>query len=304
MRNGPDYIQFYPTLRCNQSCEFCFNQSMPFMPDMSLDDFTLMLDRITGLSVKTLDIMGGEPTLHPHIVTFVQEAVQRGLTVNISSNGTNTGVLEHLLGIGGSISIGISINDREVLERLAGFVQKNEVVVKSVFHPSMDGAFIHDILALGPKKFYLIYRDALDRKDLHASVPFHQFVSIIEQRFSSSHIGTVFCSGFIPDSVHYPELAQVRCPAGSTKLGILPDGSVYPCNLFFGKKEFLLGNVLIDPFESIWNHPALAYFRGNAENSCSETTCELHTRCHGGCPAHGFAHTGAVSAPDPRCVKG
>src|SRR3990172_10730897 len=132
MITAPDYIQFYPTLRCNQSCEFCFNRSMPFMPDMSLDNFMVMLDKITSLSIRTLDILGGEPTLHPQIARFVQEAVQRGLRVNISSNGSNTAVLQDLMGTGGNVTIGVSINDREALERLAGFVQNNGVVVKSV----------------------------------------------------------------------------------------------------------------------------------------------------------------------------
>jgi radical SAM protein with 4Fe4S-binding SPASM domain len=276
---------------------------MPFMPDMSLDDFVVMLDRITGLSIRTLDILGGEPTLHPQIARFVQEAVQRGLRVNISSNGSNTAALENLMGKGRDVTIGVSINDREALERLGGFVQNNGVVVKSVFRLSMDVAFVRDILALRPKKFYLIYLDALDRNDLHETVPFHQFISLVEEQFGISQADTVFCSGFIPDSVNYPELAQVRCPAGTTKLGILPDGSVYPCNLFFGQKEFLLGNILTDPFESVWNHKALTYFRSAPGRDCPKTICNLHTRCHGGCPAHGFAYTGSLSAPDPRCAQ-
>ncbi len=302
MRTAPDYIQFYPTLRCNQACEFCFNRSMPFLPDMSFDDFKVMLEKLVALRVRTLDIIGGEPTLHPYIIDIVQSASQCGLGVNISSNGTNNAVLEELLNSCGNISIGISINDQETLERVAGFVQKNKVDVKSVFHPSIDEEFIRDILALRPKKFYLIYRDALDHKDPGPIVPFHQFVSVIKVRFSSPRIGTVFCSGFIPDSENYPELAQVRCPAGTTKLGIMPDGSVYPCNLFFGKKEFLLGNILTDPFESIWNSRTLAFFRVFSENNCPETICELHARCHGGCPAHGFTYAGSLRAPDPRCA--
>jgi radical SAM protein with 4Fe4S-binding SPASM domain len=275
---------------------------MPFLPDMSFDDFKAMLKKLVALRVRTLDIIGGEPTLHPQITDIVQKAVQRGLNVNISSNGSNSAVLEHLLGIGSSVRIGISVNDRETLERVAGFVRKNDVVVKSIFHPSMEEGFIRDILALRTRKFYLIYRDALDRRDLHETVPFHQFMSVMEERFSSPRIGTVFCSGFIPDSENAPELAKVRCPAGTTKLGIMPDGSVYPCNLFFGKKEFLLGNILSDPFGRIWNHEALAFFRSASANTCPKTTCELHGRCHGGCPAHSITSLGALSAPDPRCV--
>jgi radical SAM protein with 4Fe4S-binding SPASM domain len=277
---------------------------MPSLPDMSSDDFSVMLEKIVELRVKTLDIIGGEPTLHPHIVGFVRKAVQRGLNVNVSSNGTDIVVLEDLLDAGNNVAIGISINDRESLDRSAGFIQKNKVVVKSVFHPAMDEAFIRDILALRPKQFYVIYRDTLDAEDLHASIPFHQFVSVAAERFRRPQADMVFCSGFMPDSVNYPELAQVRCPAGTTKIGIMPDGSVYPCNLFFGKKEFLLGNILTDPFEFIWHHRALDFFRASDLNLCSETTCELHTRCHGGCPAHSFAHTGRLNAPDPRCVGG
>jgi radical SAM protein with 4Fe4S-binding SPASM domain len=304
MKTAPDYIQFYPTLRCNQSCEFCFNRSMPFLPDMSSGDLSVMLEKIFVLRMRTLDIIGGEPTLHPHIAGFVRGAVQRGLNVNVSSNGTNIGVLEDLLDASNNVTIGISINDRETLDRLAGFIQKNRVVVKSIFHLAMDEAFINDILSLRPRQFYVIYRDALDPRDLHACVPFHQFVSATTERFHPQRAETVFCSGFLPDSVNYPELAQARCPAGTTKLGIMPDGSVYPCNLFFGKKEFLLGNFLTDPFEAIWHHRALDFFRAAVLNSCPETTCELHTRCHGGCPAHSFAHSGRLNAPDPRCVGG
>jgi len=274
------------------------------MPDMSSEDFSVMLETIIALPVRTLDVIGGEPTLHPHIVGFVRKAVQGGLNVNVSSNGTNIAVLEDLLDAGNNVTIGISINDREAMDRSAGFIQKNKVVVKSIFHPAMDEAFIRNILSLRPKQFYVIYRDALDPNDLHACVPFHQFVSIATERFHPLQADTVFCSGFLPDSVTYPELAQVRCPAGTTKLGIMPDGSVYPCNLFFGKKEFLLGNILTDPIESIWHHPALVFFRAAVQNSCPETTCELHARCHGGCPAHSFAHTGRLNAPDPRCVGG
>jgi radical SAM protein with 4Fe4S-binding SPASM domain len=277
---------------------------MPFVPDMLLQDCRVMLNRLNVAGVRTIDIIGGEPTLHPHIIDIVQSASQRGLKVNISSNGINIGVLEDLLGTDNNVSIGISINDRKTMERVAGFVRKNEVVVKSVFHQSMDEAFVRDVLALRPKKFYLIYRDDLDHQDPGAIVPFHQFMSVIAERFSSPRIGIVFCSGFIPDSENYPELAQVRCPAGTTKLGIMPDGSVYPCNLFFGKTEFLLGNILTDPFEMIGDHEALAFFRSAPGNTCPKTTCELHARCHGGCPAHSFTCLGALSAPEPRCVAG
>jgi radical SAM protein with 4Fe4S-binding SPASM domain len=82
----------------------------------------------------------------------------------------------------------------------------------------------------------------------------------------------------------------------------MPDGSVYPCNLFFGFEEFLLGNIFTDPFEEIWGHRQLSFFRTFSGNKCPRKDCELHHRCHGGCPAHSYAHFGKRSAPEPRCV--
>jgi radical SAM protein with 4Fe4S-binding SPASM domain len=301
MRTGPDYIQLYPTLRCNRSCGFCFNRSVPFVPDLSLDAFRAMLDVFNRAAVKTLDIMGGEPTLHAGIVQLVHEAMTAGLSVNISSNGSNLSVLEEILGMGKSVTVGISINDRKTLEQVRGFVQAHAPGVKSLFGLDMDSELIHDILLLKPKRFYLIYRDALAGREVHATVPFYQYKSTVEQNFDSEQVGMVYCSGFVPDTGNYPELSRVRCPAGTTKLGVLPDGSVYPCNLFFGKREFLLGNIMRDSFASIWSHRALAFFRSAPANACPRKSCALHEQCHGGCPAQALVLSGDLAAPDPRC---
>jgi radical SAM protein with 4Fe4S-binding SPASM domain len=200
------------------------------------------------------------------------------------------------------VTVGISVNDRQTLEAVREFVRQYKPVVKSVFVPSMDWELIDSLLPQDRGNYYLIYRDALDRRELPSTVPFYEFLSTIEKRFEPGQVGMVFCSGFLPDRDASPELAAVRCPAGTTKLGVMPDGSVYPCNLWFGQKEFLLGNILHDPFESIWNHRALSYFRSSPGSICPKTTCELHSRCHGGCPAHSFAIAGTLSDPDPRCT--
>jgi radical SAM protein with 4Fe4S-binding SPASM domain len=301
MKAGPDYIQFYPTLRCNRSCAFCFNRSMPAVPDMRLGDYAAMLRVLKNAGVRTVDMIGGEPTMHPDIVLFIKEALQRGFSVNISSNGSNLDSLKVISGLGQGVTVGISVNDRESLDQVRGYIQQYGPVVKTIFGPRLDRAMIGQILSLGPERFYLIYRDVLDQDDCRAAVPFHRFKSEVEKNFDPGQVGMVYCSGFLPDTIEYPDLARVRCPAGTTKLGVLPDGSVYPCNLFFGSKDHYLGNVLTDPFPDLWNHRALTFFRTFAGNSCPIKSCELHAGCHGGCPAHSFFFTGKLSEADPRC---
>jgi radical SAM protein with 4Fe4S-binding SPASM domain len=302
MRLAPDYIQFYPTLQCNRSCDFCFNRSLPRVRDTSFEDFSKLLDKITRLSVSSLDIIGGEPTLHPDLLRFVQEADRCRLRVNVSSNGTNISVLSKIQEMGNNGCIGVSINDFDMLNHLKKYIQQNKPVVKMVYGKTADPGLIADILMLKPAKFYLIYRDVMDFGELHTAIPFYEFLSAANRwEAKDSHVGAVFCSGFLPETQTYPELAEVRCAAGTTKLGILPDGSAYPCNLFFGRKEFLLGNILEDSFESIWNHRSLDFFRTFANNRCPHHKCNLHAQCHGGCPAHALKLAGDINARDPRC---
>jgi radical SAM protein with 4Fe4S-binding SPASM domain len=337
MRTSPDYIQFYPTLRCNMACEFCFNRNMPPMPDMPLENFRVMLGKLKNAGVRTIDIIGGEPTLHRDIAAMARESEESGFGVNLSSNGTNIETLAQILRTAKSTAVGISINDRETLTHVKEFIGKHKPVVKTVFRSNLDHGMIADILALRPKKFYLLFRDAMDADDLRETVPFDLFFRTVKKKFNPSVTGMVYpvresgrevsavdslslqncnlssiedvlsngvyCSGFLPDTGSCPALSGARCPAGTTKLGAMPDGSVYPCNLFFGIERFRLGNVLTDPFERIWNHPTLAFFRSFTKNDCPRTSCDLHARCHGGCPAHGLIHKNNLSAPDPRCVK-
>jgi radical SAM protein with 4Fe4S-binding SPASM domain len=299
---APDYVQFSPTLRCDRRCDFCFNQALSAGEDMTLASFRSMIDRVTGAGVQVLDIIGGEPTLHRELLPMIEHACGRGMRVNISSNGRDPDQLAEIMRRFARVVVGVSVNDHATLKDLGRFLRKHRPIVKTVFTRVVDHGLIEQVLALAPRRYYLLYRDALGPGELDGSLSFDVFLAEVSGRYGSQ-IGVVFCSGFIPDIDQYPQLRMARCPGGTTKLGILPDGSVYPCNLLFGLGEYRLGNILADPFDAIWRHPALAFFRTFAGNTCPRTTCTLHARCHGGCPAHSYSHTGRRSAPEPRCNR-
>ena len=299
---APDYIQFSPTLRCDRHCDFCFNQALPRGEDMPLASFRSMIDRITGAGVQVLDIIGGEPTLHRELLPMIEHACGRGMHVNISSNGRDPDQLAQIMRRFARVVVGVSVNDHATLQGLERFLRKHRPVVKTVFSRTADHGLIEQVLALAPRRYYLLYRDALGPGELDGSLSFDRFLEEVGSRYGS-RVGVVFCSGFVPDLDQYPQLRMSRCPGGTTKLGILPDGSVYPCNLLFGQGEYLLGNILTDPFDAIWRHRALGFFRTFTGNTCPRTTCVVHATCHGGCPAHSHSHTGSRSAPEPRCYR-
>lgn len=300
---APDYIQFYPTTRCNMACSFCFNRGMESAEDMAYDDFRNMVGVLKRTGVSTIDIMGGEPSLHREITRFLEFALREGMKLNMSSNGT---AMEFLAGVRDhfpEVMVGVSVNDMMALGNMAETIRRKKMVVKTVASRRFNSALIDELLSCDPAMVYLLYRDAVDPAQLGETMPFDEFMRSVGNLHGHSRVGSVYCSGFLPDHERYPSLLNVRCPAGTTKLGILPDGSVYPCNLFFGFPEFRLGNILTTPFEEIWNHGVLTFFRSFVENQCPRGHCELHDRCHGGCPAHSYAHYGRLSAPEPRCAK-
>jgi radical SAM protein with 4Fe4S-binding SPASM domain len=302
MRSAPEYIQLYPTIRCNLSCSFCFNRSMPQLKDMAFPEFKRMVEKLKVIGVRTIDIMGGEPTLHEDLLRLIRYSLQEGMSLNLSSNGTDRLQLAGIMEKFPRVRVGVSINDWKTAHDLEDFIRKHRPIVKMVAGRRIDDTLIKYLLSMRPEAFYLLYSDALTQDQLPDTVPFDEFWSFVQTGCDPGNVGIVSCSGFLPDFARFPELLKARCPAGTTKLGIMPDGSVYPCNLFFGQEEFLLGNIFTTPFEEIWGHRSLTFFRTFAGNKCPRTSCMLFTKCHGGCPAHSYSLAGKRSAPEPRCV--
>ncbi len=134
-------------------------------------------------------------------------------------------------------------------------------------------------------------------------MPFNEFYKqLSDMKNKYPNIAGVYCGGFLPDTEKCSLLGNTRCPAGTAKLSVLPDGSVYPCYLFFRRPEFRLGNILTESFKDILESPILNYFRKFDGNKCPITTCELFSECHGGCPAISLLICNNIDAPDPRCT--
>jgi len=274
--------------------------------DISISDFEALISIVSDIGIKEIDMLGGEPTLHPKFNQIIDLLSGTKLRTTISSNGSNINLLKNISEKyhGDQVSIGISIYSDSIKRELHEYIVTYKPFLKSIFSkehaiPEEAKNYIKTLFL----EYYLIFMDTLSEGDLRDSLPFYVFFQEVNRlKNLYRHVNGVFCSGFIPDIENYPVLQYVRCPAGTTKLSVMPDGSVYPCYLFFRNREFRLGNILIDEFNRIWKNPVLEFFRKFEKNSCINTRCELFSLCHGGCPAVSFMIFGDMNAPDPRCV--
>ncbi len=282
-----------------------------------------VLDILADHGIKEIDIMGGEPSLLEWMPDFTQRASLKGMAVNISTNGSRPELMRRLSESDpAKVTIGVSLEGSSAANHnrltrsshfgLALLAIRNLVslgldpVVKTVLNSSTreDIQDIVDLVRdLGVRRYYLIHMDVMAKapslmREALGYVDFLKFHDKVRRDNPGLRIFRVNASCFEKNNL--PPAA--RCAGGVLKLSIMPDGSVYPCNLFQSCNEFGLGNIFDDDFSSVWGSPKLSYFRSQAENACGASDCENRATCTGGCPAHGYFHYRNADARDIRCA--
>ncbi len=321
----PQFIQFYPTLRCNQQCFFCFNAGIPksrLQREISFDQALRLVRICRSHGIREIDVMGGEPLLLDWMPDFAREAVAEGLQVNISTNGSNPGLIHRFAGLPpGMINIGVSLEGGSagrhhertrsvhfdsVLRTVASIAEAGiGPIVKSVVTRSTAAdiqSIVDRVRLLGVRRYFLIHADAMTRditvmEDCPGYSSFRDFVDRIQRASTDMAIEPVAASCFTRHRLP----AGVRCAGGVRKLAVLPDGSLYPCNLLFHFPDMRLGNLFEDDLRVIWEDPRLSVFRTNECCGCTENSCPNLQHCTGGCPAHNLLHAGSFSGRDVRC---
>jgi radical SAM protein with 4Fe4S-binding SPASM domain len=81
------------------------------------------------------------------------------------------------------------------------------------------------------------------------------------------------------------------CTAALYSMCVEPDGGVLPCQSYYQP----LGNLLSDPWDSIWNHELSTRLRERRELPAKCNGCSLVPECGGGCPLQ-FPSQSAASA--------
>jgi pyruvate-formate lyase-activating enzyme len=89
----PPAVNFHLWKPCNLGCTFCFAE---FDDDDALkqirtglgeSDCLAIVDSLASAGVKKLNLVGGEPTLCPHLISVLERARARGMTTSIVTNG-------------------------------------------------------------------------------------------------------------------------------------------------------------------------------------------------------------------------
>jgi radical SAM protein with 4Fe4S-binding SPASM domain len=96
---------------------------------------------------------------------------------------------------------------------------------------------------------------------------------------------------------------QISCVAGRTVCSIEANGDVYPCEMFLGEEEMVVGNLRKDSFKKIWATSLLfkefrKLTKDKINNPCKNCPNEW---CGAGCRAAAFSSARSITGCDFHC---
>lgn len=113
------------TRLCNMKCTYC-NIQNTIRKDLTLKEWKMAVDIIKDLGANEIVILGGEPTLYPHILELVNYiANQANLSCNLTTNAFENFDLVVQLFENGLNSLGVSVDNLDLKNSISPLKAKN-----------------------------------------------------------------------------------------------------------------------------------------------------------------------------------
>ena len=324
---APICLTWEITYGCNLACVHCLSSSGRRDPrELTTAEAQKVIDDLQAMQVFYVNIGGGEPTIRPDFFDLVDYAVDHGVGVKFSTNGTTmtperaaricgTDYVDVQISIDGATAAtndavrGVGSFDSAIraMELLADadFGQfKISVVVTRQNVPELDEL---ERLAdrFGAQLRLTRLRPSGRGADTWAELHPTQEQQLLLYRWLSDRPHVLTGDSFFHLSALGQPLPGLNlCGAGRVVCLIDPVGDVYACP-FVLHDEFKAGSVRDDGgFARVWSESELFSSLREPESPGACASCGSYDACQGGCMAAKFFTGLPLDGPDPECVKG
>jgi mycofactocin radical SAM maturase len=322
--NAPICLTWEITYACNLRCVHCLSSSGRRAPDeLTTAEATRLIDDWAEMRIFYINVGGGEPMVRPDFFALMEHAIDRGVGVKFSTNGSridaaaarwiaSTDYLDVQISLDGVDAVvndairgdGSYANARHAMDLLAaeGFPFKLNHVVTRRSVDRLDE--LHALAAgygaqlrltrLRPSGRGLQVWEQLrltqaQNRHLYGWLRAHPEVLTGDSFFHLSALGE-------------PLDGLNMCGAGRIVCCVDPRGDVFACP-FVLVEEFRAGNVRSQPFAEIWRDSSLFHRLRREQVGGGCASCGAYDRCHGGCMAVKHFAGLALDQPDPECVR-
>ncbi len=324
--SAPYRMDLALTYACNDNCAHCYVARPRDFPTMSVDKWKKVIDRCWDVGIPHITFTGGEATLYPGLRELVEYAEDVGLVTGLLTNGrklADRAYLDGLIEAGlDHVQITLESHDEAIHDRMVGaegawqetmagiknavdadIYMMTNTTLTDLNAPTIEDTI--DLLAgLGVPTVAcngLIF--AGKGVDVGIGIPEHDLEPIMAQVQARAKAHELRLIWYTP--TRYCEFNPLEhdlgvkgCSAAKYNMCVEPNGDVLPCQSYFQS----MGNILTDPWESIWNS-ALANSIRNRDwlpDECLD--CPDKEICGGGCPL--YAAEGEYQCRDSQNTAG
>jgi radical SAM protein with 4Fe4S-binding SPASM domain len=298
------------TFKCQNDCVHCYAGGPHETPELNTTQWKEVIDRLSQIGIFILTFTGGEPTLREDLPELLQYAQNKGMVTGLITNGRKLKDKEYVktLEKAGLDFVQVTLEShkpkihdlitaakgswKETVTGIKNAAQSQIYVTTNTtlskynapeFLKTIDYIKELDVAAFGCNS--LIYSGKATGVSQEFALPIETLEELlpkIRDKANQLHLKFLW---YTP--TQYCRLDPVQlglgvksCSAAMINMCVGPNGDVYPCQSYFEP----LGNILVDGWEKIWNHPLAVKIRNReyVEPKCKG--CPQLQVCGGGCP--------------------
>jgi radical SAM protein with 4Fe4S-binding SPASM domain len=307
------------TYRCNNACRFCYAYS-PYREskEMNTDEVKKVIDIIADdAKAPSLSFTGGEPTLREDLFELIASGREKGLRVNLITNGRRCSSKEYVQKLvdAGLNSAQVSIEGPDARthdyivsvpgafeQTVAGIKNLRETEIythcnSTICRPNLDHLedmvdFFADELKLSYFSMNMvIYTGTAAKLREELEVTYSEIAEIVKRVKRRANKRGIQFVWYAPTPVCLfnpiaSGLGAKSCACCDGLISVDPEGGLLPCSSFSEP----VGNLLHDGFEKVWYNRASQFWRLKdfAPQGCKE--CEHFEYCYGACPLYWDVH--------------
>jgi radical SAM protein with 4Fe4S-binding SPASM domain len=296
------------TYRCNNNCSHCYNARPRNYPEMPVEQWKKVIDKVWDLRIPHVVFTGGEPTLYNGLVELVAYAEEKGLITGLNTNGrklADEDFVDSLVKAGlDHVQITLESHDADIRNRMVAAKEawgetvtglKNVLASKlyvmtntTLLTHNKDSiretlAFLAEIGVPTVGLNALIY--AGKGKDVGTGLHEEELPPLLEVARAMTQSNGQRLIWYTPTQYcHFNplqlDLGVKGCTAALYNMCVEPNGDVIPCQSYYQS----LGNLLDKPWNEIWEHPLALSLRNRSDVPEGCRTCDYLIECGGGCP--------------------
>jgi radical SAM protein with 4Fe4S-binding SPASM domain len=306
--SAPYRMDLAVTYRCNNDCAHCYNARERNFPELTTDQWFKIMDQLWALGVPHIIFTGGEATLRNDLPALIQHAENNGQITGLNTNARRLSDEKYVQALvdAGLDHVQVTVescdeNIHDEMMRSTGafkqtiqglknalnsklYVMTNTTMLRNNVHKIPETLdFLADIGVPTIGLNALIYSGngatvgtGLRENELQPVLDIATRKTAERGQRLIWYTPTQYCQ-FDPTASN---LGVKGCTAALYSMCIESNGDVLPCQSYYQP----LGNMLVDSWDSIWNHKLSTKLRDRQGLPSKCEGCPVVSECGGGCP--------------------